>query len=282
MEFDLDNQGKQPKLLNLFPEYPCLKREIHTSQSSVLVPPPQNNPLLNYHLNPNFHDHFLNVPDNRNMLKGPLSPNMHAIHLYGMSLSLSSIISQSFEAINFLQRGYLHTLSVTDINIAYVIKKSWTTDEDMELVKLVKQHGLKKWSQIARSMNGGRDAKQCRERWRNHLFPNIKKDSWTPEEDMILIKTHWKVGNKWAEISKRLSGRSENSIKNRWNSTKRRQNVRMKRKCNHHSNDGSLLYEYIKLVTLAEKTAKDSKMNTSEMKMKMLGDGNEDLARLLL
>jgi hypothetical protein len=68
----------------------------------------------------------------------------------------------------------------------------------------------------------GRIGKQCRERYFNHLDPSIKKSEWTPEEDQILEQSQARIGNKWCEIAKLLPGRSENSVKNRWNSAMRR------------------------------------------------------------
>lgn len=85
----------------------------------------------------------------------------------------------------------------------------------------------------------------------------MQKDTWSEEEDRVLIEAHSEIGNKWAEIAKRLPGRTENSIKNHWNATKRRQYS--KRKCRSKYPRCSLLQDYIKSLNLDSSTTRHQK-----------------------
>ncbi len=97
-------------------------------------------------------------------------------------------------------------------------KGPWTEEEDKNLILLVEKYGPEKWSYIS-SFLPERIGKQCRERWFNHLCPTVNKTSWSKEEEIILYLMHKKYGNKWSLLCKFLPGRTDNTIKNHWNST---------------------------------------------------------------
>ena len=103
-----------------------------------------------------------------------------------------------------------------------LVKGPWSIDEDNEILLSI-QAGIIKWADIAARIPG-RIGKQIRERWTNHLDPSLNKGPWTTEEDALLFAAQNKWGNSWTKIAKLIPGRSENGVKNRWNSSRRRRN----------------------------------------------------------
>ncbi|KAG0440126.1 Myb protein [Dictyocoela muelleri] len=111
-----------------------------------------------------------------------------------------------------------------------MIKGSWSKDEDNLLKKIVKENGRFNWSAIA-SLMKSRNGKQCRERWNNHLDPNVNKDPFTDREREIVFYLHSKYGNKWCKIACELPGRTDNAIKNFYNNCIKRKNKQSYENC---------------------------------------------------
>ncbi|OMJ95386.1 hypothetical protein SteCoe_1308 [Stentor coeruleus] len=103
-------------------------------------------------------------------------------------------------------------------------ENAWTREvrfikEDNLLYEFVIEKKIRKWTKIANALSENlgvqpRSGKQCRERWHNHLDPDITKDVWSKEEKRQIFELQKKFGNRWSKISKYIPGRTDNSVKN--------------------------------------------------------------------
>jgi hypothetical protein len=107
-----------------------------------------------------------------------------------------------------------------------IVKGSWTREEDETIITFVRANGDKGWAKLA-ILLPGRTGKQCRERFKNHLDDAVNHEPWSPEEDRLLGELHGRFGNSWTKLATFFEGRTDNCIKNRWNSTVKKRLERM-------------------------------------------------------
>ncbi|OIW18240.1 hypothetical protein TanjilG_06324 [Lupinus angustifolius] len=97
-------------------------------------------------------------------------------------------------------------------------KGPWTREEDDSLTRHIMFHGIgRSWRALPREAGLNRCGKSCRLRWINYLQPGVKRGNFTLLENRMIVNLHAQLGNKWSSIAGRLPGRTDNEIKNNWN-----------------------------------------------------------------
>ncbi|KAL9248381.1 hypothetical protein vseg_021708 [Gypsophila vaccaria] len=122
-------------------------------------------------------------------------------------------------------------------------KGLWSPEEDDKLINYMLTNGQGCWSDVARNAGLQRCGKSCRLRWINYLRPDLKRGAFSPQEEDLIVHLHSLLGNRWSQIAARLPGRTDNEIKNFWNSTIKKRLKSSSSSSSPNASDSSLLTE---------------------------------------
>ncbi|XP_010434009.1 PREDICTED: protein ODORANT1-like [Camelina sativa] len=108
-----------------------------------------------------------------------------------------------------------------------VKKGPWTAEEDKKLINFILTNGHCCWRALPKLAGLRRCGKSCRLRWTNYLRPDLKRGLLSKDEEQLVIDLHAHLGNKWSKIASRLPGRTDNEIKNHWNTNIKKKLLKM-------------------------------------------------------
>ncbi|KAL6577783.1 hypothetical protein OROMI_010111 [Orobanche minor] len=106
-------------------------------------------------------------------------------------------------------------------------KGPWTREEDQKLLAYIEEHGHGSWRALPARAGLQRCGKSCRLRWTNYLRPDIKRGKFSCQEEKTIIRLHALLGNRWSAIATHLPKRTDNEIKNYWNTRLKKRLTRM-------------------------------------------------------
>ncbi|KAL8110838.1 myb-related protein 330-like [Apium graveolens] len=154
-------------------------------------------------------------------------------------------------------------------------KGAWTKEEDQRLINYIRLHGEGCWRSLPTSAGLLRCGKSCRLRWINYLRPDLKRGNFSEDEDELIIKLHSVLGNKWSLIAARLPGRTDNEIKNYWNTHIKRKLISRGLDPQTHRSFNSSSSAAIPTANAIATTSLDFRKNASTVASKMLPSQNQ-------
>ncbi|MCL7052237.1 hypothetical protein MKW94_019957 [Papaver nudicaule] len=169
-----------------------------------------------------------------------------------------------------------------DEDNGFTIKKGpWTPEEDEKLIHYIHKHGHGSWRALPKLAGLQRCGKSCRLRWTNYLRPDIKRGKFSQEEEQTILHLHSFLGNKWSAIATHLPGRTDNEIKNFWNTHLKKKLIQMGFDPMTHRPRTDLFSSLPQLLALANLNDILMKMNTLQQQQQQPWDNHEQVVMKL-